>query len=214
MGVIWTTYNSRDEWLKHRDGIGASDAGAICGVGFKTPLALWREKTGIETPKDLSDNPRVQFGNDVEEPMRALYRVMHPEYELDFTPFTILRRDDKHGFMTYTPDGWLTETETSRRGLWECKSSTCISAADWAKWKEQVPTGYFCQVLHGMYVGDFAFAELFAILMNKDGDAEIRRYHFERDELEQDIAWLLEQETRFWNRNVIGGMIPATPLVL
>ena len=106
--------------------------------------------------------------------MRALFRVMHPEYQLDFIPYTVLRREDHHQFMFYTPDGWLTEAETGRKGLWECKSATCLSANDWSKWKDQVPPGYFCQVLHGMYVGDFQFAILFAILLNKDGDAEIR----------------------------------------
>lgn len=213
MSVIWTTYADRDEWLENRDGIGASEAGAVCGLGFKTPLQLWREKLQAETPPDISGNPRVQFGNDVEEPMRALFRVMHPEYQLDFTPFTVLRRDDSHQFMFYTPDGWLVENESGRKGLWECKSSTCLSANDWAKWKDQIPPGYYCQILHGLIVSGFEFAVLNAILLNKDGDAEIRAYHFERQDAEEDMAWLLEQEERFW-AHVQHGTMPAMPLSL
>ena len=213
MGVICETYKNREEWLEHREGIGGSEAGAVCGYGFLTPLQLWRQKLQVEAPPDLSDNPRVSFGNAVEEPMRALFRVMHPEYRLDFQPYTILRRDDHHQFMFYTPDGWLEEAETGRKGLWECKSSTCISATDWAKWKDQVPPGYFCQVLHGMFVGDFEFAELFAILLNKDGDAEIRCYHFERSECEDDLAWLLQEETQFWSY-VERGVMPPQKLML
>lgn len=213
MSVIWSSYADRDEWLKFRDGIGASESGAVCGYGFKTPMQLWREKTHVETPPDLSDNPRVQFGNDVEEPLRALYRVMYPQYQLDFEPYTILRRDDKHTFMFYTPDGWLTERETGRKGLYESKSSTLLSKQDYEKWNGQIPMGYYCQVLHGMYVGDFEFAELFAILLNKDNDATIRHYHFERSECEEDITWLLDKETTFW-RHVTDGTLPALPLTL
>ena len=213
MGVICETYKNREEWLEHRDGIGGSEAGAICGYGFLTPLQLWRQKLQIEAQPDISDNPRVSFGNDVEEPMRMLFRVMHPEYELDFTPYTVLRRDDHHTFMFYTPDGWLTEKETGRKGLWECKSSTCLSANDWNKWKEQVPTGYLCQVLHGMEVGDFEFAVLFSILLNKDGDAEVRAYHFERKDYEEDIAWLLKEEETFWGY-VQRGEMPPQKLML
>lgn len=213
MGVIWTSYRDREEWLSHRDGIGASEAGAVCGCGFKTPVQLWREKFRIDAAPDLSGNPRVQFGNDVEEPMRALFRVMHPEYRLDFTPFTVLRREDHHQFMFYTPDGWLEENESGRRGLWECKSATCLSANDWAKWKDQVPPGYFCQVLHGMAVGDFEYAVLFAILLNKDGDAEIRAYHFERSDYAEDIEWLIREETTFWGY-VQRGEMPPQRLIL
>ena len=199
MGVIWTRYKDREDWLAHREGIGASEAGAVCGHGFKTPLQLWREKTGYDAPPDLSDNPRVQFGNAVEEPLRALFRVMYPSYKLGFEPYTILRRDDKSTFMFSTPDGWLLENSTGRIGLYESKSATLLSAANFAEWKNQVPNGYYCQILHSMYVGDFDFAVLFAILLNKDNDAEIRAYWFEREEVEPDIKWLVQEETQFWN---------------
>lgn len=196
--VTVTTYNNRDEWITHRTGIGASDSGAICGFGFKSALELWQEKTGVREPEDLSDNDRVSFGNAVEEPMRSLYRVMFPKYQLDFVPYTILRRNDSHTFMFCTPDGWLTERDTGRKGLWECKSATCLKRDDWDKWRDQIPQGYLTQVLHGMFVGDFEYADLFAILLNKDGDASIRRYHIERQDHDADLEWLIQKETEFW----------------
>lgn len=208
MGFVVNSYKDRTEWLAHRNGIGASEAGAVVGHGFKTPLELWRIKVGEIEPEDLSDNPRVQFGNDIEEPLRSIFRVMHPEYELGFTPYTILRRDDKNTFMFSTPDGWLKERETGRRGLYESKSATCLSRADWDAWKEKIPTGYYCQLLHSMYVGDFDFAVLFAILLNKDADAEIRAYKFERQNAEQDIEWLVSEEVKFWNCVETGNVLP------
>jgi putative phage-type endonuclease len=209
--VTVTTYNSRDEWITHRTGIGASDSGAICGFGFKSALKLWQEKTGVREPEDLSDNERVSFGNAIEEPMRSLYRTMFPQYQLDFTPYTVLRRDDTHDFMFFTPDGWLTERDTGRCGLWECKSATCISRKDWEKWQDKIPMGYFCQILHGMFVGDFEFADLFAILLNQDRDATIRRYHVERKDHIDDINWIVEQEEQFW-RCVETGTNPGATL--
>lgn len=210
MGVIWTRYKDREEWLQHREGIGASEAGAVCGAGFKTPLRLWQEKTGLAKPDDLADNERVQFGNAIEEPMRGMFRVMRPEYELEFEPYTVLRRDDRHTFLFYTPDGWLTERATGRKGLYECKSATCLSAADWAKWNGKIPDGYYCQLLHGMYVGDYAFAVLFAILRNREGDGELRAYSFERREAEEDIRWLVGKEEAFWRCVERGVMPPVT----
>lgn len=214
MGIIWTTYKNREEWLANRQGLGASDSGAVCGYGFKTPLQLWREKLGIEIPQDISDNPRVQFGNDVEEPLRALYRVMYPDYQLDFIPYTILRRDDHHDFMFSTPDGWLTEKATGRKGLYESKSATLISRADYEAWKDKVPPGYFCQILHSMFVGDFEFADIFAILLNRDNDAQIRRYHFERDEYTEDIQWVVNKESEFWKNHILKNSMPTQPLIL
>lgn len=198
MAVQRISYPDRESWLGNRHGLGASDAGAVCGYGFKTPVQLWQEKTGRSVQKDLDGEERIQFGNAVEEPMRALYRVMFPRYTLDFEPYTVLRRDDDHTFMFYTPDGWLAEADTGRRGLWECKSATCLKKTDWEKWRDKVPQGYYCQILHGMYVGGFAYADLFAILLNQERDATVRRYHFERADCESDLAWLLEKETRFW----------------
>jgi putative phage-type endonuclease len=213
MSVIWTSYNSREEWLSHRIGLGASESGAICGYGFKTPLQLWKEKIQAVAPQDLSDNPRVQFGNDVEEPLRALFRVMYPEYQLDFKPYTILRRDDHHRFMFSTPDGWLTERETGRKGLYESKSSLLLSAAQWAEWKDQVPMGYYCQLLHSMFVGDFDFAILFAILRDKNNDAVIRHYRFERAEVEEDIRWVVGKEEAFY-KHIENGTMPPQILTL
>ena len=87
--TIRTTYGNREEWLVGRShGLGASDIGVVLGVSnFKTPLQLWKEKVGAVVPKDISDNPRVQFGNDAEEPLRGMFRLMHPEYELSFEPY-------------------------------------------------------------------------------------------------------------------------------
>lgn len=50
------TLKSREEWLAARKNyIGGSDASAVLGMNpYKTNLELWKEKTGIVQPEDLS----------------------------------------------------------------------------------------------------------------------------------------------------------------
>ena len=150
----------------------------------------------------------MKFGNDVEEPLRALFRVMHPEYQLEFVPYTVLRRDDEFDFMFSTPDGWLTEIDTGRKGLYESKSSSCYSAKEFSEWQNKVPDGYYCQLLHSMYVGGFDFAVLFAILLNSEGDASVRAYKFERQTMEGDMQYLVGMEREFWKHVTDGTMPP------
>ena len=213
MTVTQTAYPDRETWLKNRHGIGASEAGSVCGVGFKSPTDLWREKVTGETGPDISDNPRVKFGNDAEPYMRDMFGLLHPEYKLWFKPYTIFRRDDKYDFMFYTPDGILTRKSDGAKGVYECKTATLQSGTDYERWKDKIPPGYYCQLLHGMFVADLQFAVLFAMLLNRDGDANIRAYTIQREDCEADIQWLVDKEVEFW-KCVENKTQPGTTLFL
>ena len=54
----------RSTWLKKRkNGLGGSDAAVIMGLTpWKSPYALWAEKTGLIPEEDLSNNQRVYWG--------------------------------------------------------------------------------------------------------------------------------------------------------
>ena len=208
-------YNNRAEWLEGRKGtLGASDVASVMGCGFKTPLELWKEKCGMVTPKDLSDNERVQFGNDAEFAMRELHKVMNPQYELQFTPYEIYTSDDESvSHLSCTPDGILVEKETGRRGVYECKTTTCISKADYEAWNGKIPQGYFCQLCTQMLVTGGQYGNLFALLRNNEGDATIRTYHFEREECEWYIEEIIEKTRTFWEK-VQMKQIPSVKLSL
>ncbi len=207
-----TVYANREEWLAGRgSGIGASEIASALGRGYKTPLQLWRIKIGAEEAADISGLERVKFGNDAEEPLRALFRVMYPEYELGFEPYTVLRQKGEYDFLFDTPDGWLTELATGRHGLYESKTATLLSKADYEKWNERVPDNYFLQVCQGMFCGDYDFAIIFALLRNKDNDAMIRAYHFERSDCEWQIAEIKQKGKEFW-QHVLDGTMPPAPL--
>lgn len=214
MAVKRTIYENRDSWLAARaDGlIGASEISCVMGVGFQSSIQLWQEKMGYKKHPDLSDDERVAFGNAAEAPLRSMFRVMHPEYELDFTPYMIVRQaEGDYTFLSDTPDGELIERETGRRGLYESKTATCIKKAEWDEWREKVPQKYYCQICQGMYCGDYDFAVIWALLRNQDGDGELRYYHFERADAEDDIAAICEAGKKFYDAWQ-NGTLPPNPL--
>ena len=213
MSVSRNTYPDREAWLQARENaIGASEISSVMGIGFQSPVQLWMEKRGMKEHADLSDNERVVFGNAAEEPLRAMFRVMHPEYELDFTPYLIVRQaEGDYTFLTDTPDGELTEIETGRRGLYESKTATCIKKAEWDEWREKVPQKYYAQICQGMYCGGFDFAVIWALLRNQDGDGELRYYYFDRADCEADIEVIKEAGKKFYDAWQ-NGTLPPNPL--
>lgn len=213
MSVTRNTYPDRESWLSARkSSIGASEISSVLGIGFSSPTQLWMEKRGMKEHADLSDNERVAFGNAAEEPLRAMFRVMHPEFELDFTPYLIVRQaEGDYTFLSDTPDGELIERETGRRGLYESKTATCIKKAEWDEWRDKVPQKYYCQICQGMYCGDYDFAVIWALLRNADGDGELRAYKFERADCEADIAEITAAGAKFW-KCVQDGTLPPMPL--
>lgn len=50
----------------HKSYIGGSDAAALMGQGYKTPLQVFNEKIGRKEPEDLSENIAVQLGSYLE----------------------------------------------------------------------------------------------------------------------------------------------------
>ena len=78
-------FDSMEEWLVNRKGIGGSDASAILGLNpYKTNQELWMEKKGQMSPVDISDKPYVKYGNDAEPLLRALFALDYPEYKVEY----------------------------------------------------------------------------------------------------------------------------------
>lgn len=78
-------FDSMEEWLVNRKGIGGSDASAILGLNpYKTNQELWMEKKGQMYPVDISDKPYVKYGNDAEPLLRALFSLDYPEYTVEY----------------------------------------------------------------------------------------------------------------------------------
>ena len=208
---MYDHYETREEWLAQRDShLGASEAGAVLGVGFVSGIDLWRLKTGRAKAQDLSDNAAVRYGNAAEDALRRLFMAKHPELSLEYRPFDYVYQPELP-WLRATLDGELTEIESGERGILEVKTSNCMSKADWNKWNNRVPDGYLAQITHQFLATGYDFCYLFAELIGSDGNSSLRTYLFLRDEMEDDMEYLLAEEEKFW-RCVETDTVPPVPL--
>lgn len=204
-------FQNRQDWLDGRiNGIGASEASAILGLNpWMSSVELWKRKIGVSRPKELTGNAAVEQGHRLEPALRGLFQAQHPEYRVDYHEFDILYQAERD-WLTATLDGELYDID-GRFGVLEIKTSLCSKRTDWEKWKNQVPPYYAVQVFHQMLATNADFVILYAWLVNLDGDAAVRAYHFERADHDEDLSYLLKREEEFW-RYVQTGQMP--PMVL
>lgn len=209
--TVYEHHVNREEWLSARDGhLGASEASAIMGMGFMTKMDLWKLKTGRAKPKDLTDNEAVSYGNRAENALRELFMAKHPELTLEYRPFDFIYQEERP-WLRATLDGELTD-EDGDKGILEIKTASCLSKADWAKWRDRVPDGYLCQISHQLLATGFRFVYLQAELIGRN-ESIIREYLFLREDMEENMKYLLEEEEKFWN-DVVTGKVPAASLRL
>lgn len=181
--LVSTKGLSRQEWLNVRNGgIGSSDAAAAIGLSpYKSPSALWLEKTGRKAPDDLSQSEAVFWGTTLEPVLAKVYAertgnkvrrinavLQHPEH-----PFMLANLDRAIG-----ADGVL-----------EIKTAGHHSAVFW---EDSIPEAYQCQVLHQLAVTGKVWADV-AVLI---GGQDFRIYRIERDD--EKVSALIEREAQFW----------------
>jgi len=206
---------TREQWLQTRtslNSIGGSDAAAVVGESpWKTADALWAEKTGSAKPRDVSNDFFVQQGIRLEPALRTLYKAKHPEYSIRHEPYDIWYQKGRE-WMTVTLDGRIIDKANKKKGCLEIKTSTPVGKAGWAKWDCQIPRNYYLQCLHEIIVMDYDFVVLYAALINREEDMTIREYRFDREDIQEDMGWLLKKETEFWN-SVQNKAIPAMTIL-
>lgn len=176
---------SRMNWLEERRrGIGGSDAAAVMGLSkYKTPLAVWEEKTGIAPP--IPDNAPMMWGRNLEPVIRQHYA--------DVTGRTVLMPEKmlyhvKHPFMLANLDGY-----TDDKRVVEIK--TARDSRDWGEeGTDEIPIPYLCQVQHYMAVTGFAVADV-AVLI---GGSDFRLYEVPADAEFQ--AAMIDAEADFWRK--------------
>lgn len=160
----------RDSWLEARKQfIGASDAGALMGLNpWKTNVELWREKTGIAEPPDISDKPAVRYGIESEDPIRALFEIDHPEYRVFYKANNMFINSD-YPFAHASLDGWLKDSN-GRMGVLEIKTTEIQNSFQWHEWDGRIPSHYYAQTLWQMMVTGWDFVILRARIKYHRGD--------------------------------------------
>lgn len=183
--LVSTKELSRQQWLTIRNGgIGSSDAAAAVGLSpYKSPLALWMEKTGRQAPDDLSQSEPVFWGTTLEPILARVYSertgnkvrrvnavLQHPDY-----PFMLANLDRAIG----------------GEGVLEIKTAGYHAAPFW---EDDIPEAYQCQVLHQLAVTGKTWADVAVLIAGQD----FRIYRVERDD--DKVKALIEAEEAFWER--------------
>lgn len=203
MEEVYKIFDFKDEkeWLSGRmNGIGGSDASSIVGMNpYKSNIDLFEEKIGRRISEDISNKPCVVYGKCAEEHIRELFRLDYPEYQVEHHEFRILQ-SVKYPFMQASLDGELTDTE-GRKGILEIKTTNILQSMQYEKWKDKIPDNYYLQVLHYLLVTRYDFVVLRAHLNSKWGQdvrTQVKHYFIERNDVQEDLDYLLKEEIKFW----------------
>ena len=165
---------------------------------YKTNAELWEEKTGLREPEDISGKPYVIYGHEAEKHLRELFRLDFPEYQVFHEEDTFLV-NDKYPWAHASLDGMLRDRD-NRLGVLEIKTTNIMQSMQKEKWEDRIPDNYYLQVLHYMMVVEADFAILKAQLKYEFKDTlflQVRHYHIERSEVEEDIRILVNAERSF-----------------
>lgn len=211
----------REEWLKARSKtIGGSDASALVDLNpWKDNNTLWKELKGKVEIKDISDKPQVKYGIEAEDPLRRLFELDYPQYEVQYMDNTLMF-SKSNDFMHYSADGLLIEKDTGKKGILEIKTTNILQTMQYEKWNEQIPNNYYIQCLHGLLVTGFDFVILKAQLKSEwkteKGTTEtritIKHYPIYREEVQEDLEWLLQKEIEVWKKYYITDIEPSINL--
>ena len=191
------------EWLKARlNGIGGSEASAVIGCNpYMSNTDLWQLKTGRKQAPDISSNAHVAYGHAAEGPIRELFALDYPQYEVSYGGAFDMVHNPDHPWLFATLDGRLVEKETGRRGILEIKTTEILRSMAKEKWRDGVPQNYYVQLCHQLLATGWDFAVLHAQLKRVwDGEVKTTRqtYFIERADILDDLDYLLAEEIKFW----------------
>lgn len=191
------------EWHAARlKGIGASEASAIVGCNpYMSNQDLWKIKTGRKKAADISSSAHVQYGHAAEGPIRELFALDYPQFDVSYGGEFDMVRNPDYPFIFSTLDGRLIEKATGRRGVYEGKTTEILRSMQKEKWQDKIPDNYYVQNLHQLLSTGWDFVVLHAQLKRVwDGDikSERRSYFIERADVLDDLNYLLEEEIKFW----------------
>lgn len=192
--LISTVGLSHDEWLKYRkQGIGGSDAGAICGLNpYRSPMAVYIDKT--EKTIEENDNEAMRQGRDLEQYVAERFVE---ETGLKVRRANAIFFNDEHSYMLANVDRLIVGENA---GL-ECKTASVYSADKWEN--GHIPESYEIQCHHYMAVTGADAWYIACVILG--GDFVWQK--IERDD--ETIRMLMQIESDFWNNNVLANKMPA-----
>ncbi len=180
-------------WLQlRRQGIGGSDAGAVCGLDpYKSRMRVFVDKTTDET--ETLDNEAVRIGNDLEQYVAE--RFMEAT-GLKVRRSNFMYKSREYPFMIADVDRLVVGEDA---GL-ECKTTSAYNADKWADGK--IPLHYMMQCYHYMAVTGKRIWYIACVILGRG--FTYRKLVWD-DTL---IRQLIGAEREFWEGHVVPGVMP------
>jgi len=186
--VITNPQTDRLKWLQARhNGIGASEAPAVMGVGkWESPYTVWLKKMAPPPEDDDPPNEAAEMGHWLEPVVAAVFQA-RTGYRtiLDGS----LLRSKKYPFMTCTLDAW-----SCVNGVWVPNEIKTTGAWLESDWEHGTPPFYMPQIRHQHVVVGPVERSFNACLIG--GQRFVWDEHFRN---EQEEALLIARARRFWS---------------
>ena len=191
--LVSTVGLEKKEWLRYRKmGITGTDVGAIVGLNpYTSAFQVYQDKLNNEIVE--YDNESMRQGRDLEEYCAQRF--------MEETGFKIRRanaiyQNEEHPIMLADFDRLI----VGQKAGVECKTVSPYSADKWAD--DNIPAHYQMQVQHYLAVSGYDTWYIAALIFGKE--FIIRK--IDRDE--EVINNLITIEERFWNENIMKGIMP------
>jgi len=202
--LVCTEGLSKIDWLKWRQkGIGGSDIASVCGINqWKSPLALWHEKT--EKIKDEGEeNLPAELGTYLEPFMKERFeKWIKKEEGIDIVvvniPYILQHKENPIALANL--DGILLHPD-KLACITEYKTTSEYFYKSWQD--ENLPDNYYLQVQWYLYVTGLEYCYLSFLIGNRKFDVLI----IERNQ--EVIDEIVEKAEHFWNTFVVPKVAPA-----
>lgn len=190
---------NREQWLELRKhGIGSSEIASVVGLNpWQSPYQLWLVKTGQDNPKP--QNFAMTAGHYLEDAVSRFWQDATGREVIKSSAGDWLIQDDAHPFLQVSPDRtyWLgTSRSANAKGILECK--TTQKAID----TDDIPRHWFAQVQYQLGVAGLQQGSLAWLTAGRNFD------HKDLNLVPDFYAWLVDEASRFWQDNVLGGKEP------
>ena len=191
--LVSTLNLDKESWLKYRkQGIGGSDAGAVCGLNpYRTAIQVYYDKTS-DSIEDV-DNEAMRQGREFEEYVARRFSEASGK---KVRRANAMFYDEKYPFMLADVDRMIVGENA---GL-ECKTASPYSEEKWRD--DKIPLSYQLQCYHYMSVCNADAWYIAVLIYGRD----FKYYRIERDN--EVIENLIRIEKEFWNEYVLKQVIP------
>tara|TARA_R110001583_G_scaffold33668_2_gene113721 strand:+ start:83 stop:1081 length:999 start_codon:yes stop_codon:yes gene_type:complete len=179
------------EWLDWRKGgVSASEIAIILGLSpYKTPWRLWMEKKGRVAAPDLSRNPNVRRGVELEDHARRLFEEDHDVLLMPVCAESDLYDIFRCSFDGVDDNGIPVELKVPAESTWDEVKEKGEEA--------QAFQLYRPQVMFQIFVAEADYGFLVFYRRNDDGTEEKVEFRIDRDE--NLISEIIEKGLQFWD---------------